>query len=324
MLRQVQLLILLIVASKKATVLVNSRRISHLHSKLNESIHHFNKCHSPNVWHHRRNKPHHAYIKPPLFHIHQRKINYLKNGNSIYSKYYNNEPVYNTYNPILNYEILDLVKVFGRLAEHGKYESLNIAVDVDINEQETLNDPDGKNGQAKRNNSWTHKFVSIFKFKNFYEHDKRAYWYRHFAQKGKMNFEDFKKYLLLLKFKWPKDSLFPTYNMFLFEKGLSKNVDSPLIRSKVENYIQRQEINENLLKSCFFCFSEGKEYITAQDILNTFVGWKRKGDKNDRKDRHTNFFSFFKKAKPEEDSIDWYTFKNKIDACTIRMHEAKT
>ncbi|CAG9475390.1 conserved Plasmodium protein, unknown function [Plasmodium vivax] len=318
-----QLLVLLVVASKKANALVSPRKMSHLHARLNESIRFFHKSPSSSGWHQKRNNPHQAYIKQPLFHIHQRKINYLKNGSGIYSKYYNNEPVYNTYNPILNYEVLDLVKVFGRLAEHGQYESFNIAVDVGVNEEERLNGPDGQHGQTKRNTSWLYKILAILKFKNLYEHHKRGHWYWHFSQHGKMNFADFKKHLFLLKFKWPKDSLFPTYNIFLFERGLSKNADSPLIRSKVENYIQRQEINENLLKSCFFCFSEGKEYITARDILNTFLGWKKKGDKNERKERDTNFFSFFKKATPEEDSIDWFTFKNKIDACTIRMHEGK-
>ncbi|CRH03683.1 conserved Plasmodium protein, unknown function [Plasmodium relictum] len=249
-----------------------------------------------------------TYIKRPLLHINQRKLSYLKNNKNIYSKYYNNEPVYNTYNPILNYDVLDLIKVYGRLAEHSKYESLDIIINVEVEKK-------------KKYSNFLKKIFFFFKNHNHNDYN-RVLWFNHFSKYGKMNFTDFKNSLLQLKFKWPKDSIFPTYNIFLFEKGLSKNMDSPLIRKKVENYIQHQEINEEVLKSCFYCFSSGEEYITADDILNTFNEWK-KDDMNKKQNKKKKFFFFFKKYNTTNDSIDWFTFKNRIDLCTIKMHESK-
>ncbi|GAW82786.1 hypothetical protein, conserved [Plasmodium gonderi] len=367
MLKKVQILILLIIGVNIGIIPVHSVKMKSLHVKFNESLHNcFNKITSSNSRHHKRNNVY-AYLKHPYLHIHQRKINYLKNTNCIYSKYYNNEPVYNTYNPILNYDVLDVIKVYGRFAEHGYYESLNIIIDIKDdegiagektygmtnegkdtegkengisdrgNENENRLSNDGTENEnrlsnggkeknrseenKKGNNNWIDKFFTLIRFKDKNER-KEIYWYRYFLKYGKMNFTDFKKHLLHLKFKWPKDSLFPTYNIFLFEKGLSKNVDSPHIRTKVENYIQHQEINENLLKTCFYCFSQGKEYITAQDILKTFIGW-RKYDKNKHKEEGSKFWSFFSKGSRKPDSIDWFMFKNKIDSCTIRMHQEK-
>ncbi|SBT78634.1 conserved Plasmodium protein, unknown function [Plasmodium ovale] len=330
-----------------------------------------------------------TFIRYPYMHINQKNINCLKNKStsSIYSKYYNNEPVYNTYNPILNYDILDLIKVYGRLAEHCEHESLNIVITLGENPivgkegaiekatycgmvgEKAVNAADTAhvtsstpeattkattnattkattkattnattkattkattNATTKATTKAVHERTSSGLFRRILllfkrevpSYYMRACWFYHFLKYGKMNFKDFKSSLLLLKFKWPKDSIFPSYNIFLFEKGLSKHMDSPLIRKRVEKYMQYQEINENLLKSCFYCFSGGKEYVTAYDILNTFIQWKI-NDKHKKKQENSSIFSFFKKRNNMENSIDWFTFKNKIDAYTVQMHEMK-
>ncbi|CRG95954.1 conserved Plasmodium protein, unknown function [Plasmodium gallinaceum] len=289
-------------------IFVKSIKMNQLPFKLNEriTIKHLQILHlySLNYKQHKI----YTYIKRPLLHINQRKLSYLKSNKNIYSKYYNNEPIYSTYNPILNYDVLDLIKVYGRLAEHSNYESLNIIINV--------------NGEKKKKYSDLFKNFFFFFKNNDHNNYNKVLWFDHFSKYGKMNFTDFKNSLLKLRFKWPKDSLFPTYNIFLFEKGLSKNMDSPLIRKKVEKYIQHQEINEDVLKSCFYCFSSGKEYITADDILNTFNEWKE-NDKKKKKDDKKKSFSFFKKYNNTNDSIDWFTFKNNIDLCTIKLHESK-
>ncbi|SCP02506.1 conserved Plasmodium protein, unknown function [Plasmodium malariae] len=341
-------LILLINVLTKIITSVNSVKMNSVHIKLNESL--MNNCNKiiyVRFLHHKY-KNIYTYIRYPYLHINQRNINYLKTNNSIYSKYYNNEPVYNTYNPILNYDILDLIKVYGRLAEHGEYDSLNIVVNVgdsEGKEVETREEAkkvgevetgvgvgegvestiDVKSTSEMRETKYCmnpfKKLISFFKSSS--KHDnKRVNWFHHFLKYGKMNFTDFKNAILYLKFKWPRDSLFPSYNIFLFEKGLSKNSDSPLIRKKVEHYIQYQEINENLLKSCFYCFSDGKEYVTAYDILNKFIQWK-KNNKWKKENEKRSFFLFIRKYNNTDDSIDWYTFKNKIDSYTVHLYESK-
>lgn len=306
--------IILFLCIFRNNILVHLIKMNKIHIQWNDKmINSYNKTLLLNSLRKTKNNIFYAtYIKTPFLHINQRKINYLKKDNhSIYSKYYNNEPVYNTYNPILNYDILDIIKVYGRLAEHSKYESLNI--NININEQDV---------QVKENNNLFTKIFSFLKSKSTNDYNK-VYWFHHFLKCGKMNFNDFRNSLFKLKFKWPKDSIFPTYNIFLFEKGLNKNMDSPTIRKKVENYMQYQEINDNLLKSCFYCFSNGKEYITVYDILRTFNNWK-KISKHKNNDKPKGLFSFFKKEHNEEDeSVDWFTFKKKIDLSTIQMYESK-
>ncbi|VWU51314.1 conserved protein, unknown function [Hepatocystis sp. ex Piliocolobus tephrosceles] len=279
-------------------------------------------------------------IRYPYFYIQQRNINYLKNKNCTYSKYYSNEPVYNISNPILNYDVLDLIKIYGRLAEHSEYESVNIIIHkLNLKGEKDKGEIRVKTNETEKiknniNILYT-KILSFFNRPNNTTHVSntnhnndmlnKTHWFNHFLKYGKMNYEDFKKALLVLKFKWPKDAMFPSYNLFLFDKGLSKNMDSPLMRKKIEHFIQHDSINDNLLKVCFYCFSSGKDYLTANDILNTFILWN-KHYKYQKKQTHNkkNSFSFFEKKKNnEQHSIDWFTFKKNIDACTIQTYEQK-
>ncbi|CXI15923.1 conserved Plasmodium protein, unknown function [Plasmodium berghei] len=263
---------------------------------------------------------HHLYIQ-------QKNINFFKNNNRIYSQYYKNEPFYNTSNPIFNYEILDLIKIYGRLADHSEHISQNISIDINKNKFNEV-PKDSKNYNYTNSNSIKEnendgtkqsiiyrilkRVFYFFQGKNINDIKKKGYWFDHFLKYGEMNYADFKKSIKLLKFKWPKDAIFPSYNIFLFEKGISKNSDSPQIRTKVENYLQCQDINEHLLKTCFYCFGNGKEHITAYDVLDTFRKWHNY-EKNKKK---------FKNNEKEGDYIDWFIFKNKIDLCAIKMHES--
>ncbi|SBS97319.1 conserved Plasmodium protein, unknown function [Plasmodium ovale curtisi] len=353
LLRNCFLFLFLIHALTKIYMVTMSMKMNSLHMKLHDrllnsrnKITHFNSFNP-------KRKNMNTFIRYPYLHINQKNINCLKNKStsSIYSQYYNNEPVYNTYNPILNYDILDLIKVYGRLAEHSEHESLNIVITLGkgqimgeeaaieeakyngtvgekaVNAADTADvtstTPEAitKGVNEKPSSGLFRRALLLFKGEvpSYYM---KACWFYHFLKYGKMNFKDFKNSLLLLKFKWPKDSIFPSYNIFLFEKGLSKHMDSPLIRKRVEKYMQYQEINENLLKSCFYCFSGGKEYVTAYDILNTFIQWKI-NDKHKKKQENTSIFAFFKKRNNMDNTIDWVTFKNKIDAYTVQMHEMK-
>ncbi|CDU16919.1 conserved Plasmodium protein, unknown function [Plasmodium yoelii] len=264
-------------------------------------------------------KYHHLYIQ-------QKNIHFFKNNNRIYSQYYKNEPLYNTSNPIFNYEILDIIKIYGRLADHSEHISHNISLDTNKNKLKVSQDnkdynyinnnsiEEDENDESKQNmiKYILKRVIYFFQGKNINDIKKKACWFDHFLKYGEMNYEGFKKNIKSLKFKWPKDAIFPSYNIFLFEKGLSKNSDSPQIRTKVENYLQLQDINEHVLKTCFYCFGNGKEYITAYDVLDTFREWH----KNEKKKKN------FKNNEKEGDYIDWFVFKNKIDLCAIKMHES--
>ncbi|VTZ67654.1 conserved Plasmodium protein, unknown function [Plasmodium chabaudi chabaudi] len=266
------------------------------------------------------------FIKHPHLYAQQKNIHLLKNNNRIYSQYYKNEPFYNTSNPIFNYEILDLIKIYGRLADHSDHISHNISIDINKNKTNELAKDNKDSNYANTNSiqanengetnqstiNYIMKRVSyFFQGRNINNIKTKGCWFEHFLKYGEMNYTDFKKAIQVLKFKWPKDALFPSYNIFLFEKGLSKNSDSPQIRTKVENYLQCQDINEHLLKTCFYCFGNGKEHITAYDVLDTFRKWH-----NNEKNKN------FKNSEQEGDYIDWFIFKNKIDLCAIKMQES--
>lgn len=247
----------------------------------------------------------------PFLHIHHKNINYSKRGTGIYSKYYNDEPIFNTYNPILNYDVLDIIKVYGRFADHAEHESLDINIKIKSESSETKNE--------------SQNFFHVFKNKRN-PNSSIPIWFNHFLKHGKMNFTEFKNALIKLKFKWPKDTLLITYSVFLFEKGLNKYADSPLIREKVEKYMQYQDINPEVLKSCFYAFSSSKEYITVFDILDTFRKWNKQQSTPQKKENKR--FLFFKNwfsnkgTNKNKECINWSTFKKNIDASTIERHEA--
>lgn len=246
----------------------------------------------------------------PFLHINHKNINYSKRGTGIYSKYYNNEPIFNTYNPILNYDVLDIIKVYGRFADHAEHESLHINIKIKSETPETL--------------SALQRFCHVFKNKRN-RNSSTPIWFNHFLKQGKMNFTEFKNALVQLKFKWPKDTLLITYSVFLFEKGLNKYADSPLIRKKVEHYMQYQDINPEVLKSCFYAFSSNKEYITVFDILDTFRKWNKQQSVPQKKENKKFFFFKNWVSKKQESQnneyINWITFKKNIDASTVERHE---
>ncbi|CEL94747.1 unnamed protein product [Vitrella brassicaformis CCMP3155] len=150
------------------------------------------------------------------------------------------DPTFYSADPKFRYEVQDLIKIYGRLAEQTADWSTAVR---------------------------TRRAGSVM------GGGTPPRWEALFDEKPVLSKRSFKACVQQLPFRWPEEAKFPFYLLYSYEKGFSREPDSPELRQRVNDAAWKEPIRDEALEALFFSLAGDKLYLRKEDVSRQLQSW---------------------------------------------------